>query len=336
MVALYVTSMEGAAGKTAVCAGLSKHLQADGRKVGFFKPIITDDKGLPVAGIDGDAVFMKRILVLEESLDSLCPVISDHNNLENKIREAYARVSPGKDVVIVEGVCEQSRVSYRIAAALDARVIFVEGYAKELLKNMDSYKEFVGYLLGVVLNKVPQSQAEHVSSEIVPQFDKAGIDVLGVLPEDRILSTLTIGELAEHLQGEILNCTERSAELVENFMLGAMYVDPVTEYFGRKTNKAVVLRGKHPDMQLAALETSTKCLILTGNAAPIPAVLYQAEAKNIPIILVKGHSVVTVTGIEDALAKVRFNQEKKLPKLSEIVESHLDFQTVYRGLALTN
>jgi len=336
MVALYVTSLKEAAGKTTVCAGLSKHLQGDGRKVGFFKPIIADDKGLPVVGVDSDAVFMKQILALEESLDSLCPVISNHNNLENKISEAYARVSPGKDVVIVEGMSEQSQVSHRIAAALDARVIIVEGYSKELLKHIDGYKEFAGYLLGVVLNKVPRSQVEHIPSEIVTQFDRAGVNVLGVLPEDRVLFTLTIGELAEHLQGEILNCAERSEELVENFMLGAMCVDLGPEYFGRKTNKVVVLRGERSDMQLAALETSTRCLILSGNAAPIPAVLYQAEAKNVPIILVKGEPIATVIGIEDALAKVRFNQEKKLPRLTEIVESHLDFQAVYRSLGLTN
>jgi len=338
LVALYVTSLEAAAGKTIVCAGLSKHLQGDGRKVGFFKLAIADGEGLPVAGLDSDAVFMKHILPLEESLDALCPVISDHDNLENKIREAYAKVSSGKDVVIVEGMCEQSQTSYRIAAALDARVIIVEGYSKELLKgkNGDSYKEFAEHLLGVVLNKVPRSRVEHVRGEKVTRFEETGISVLGVLPEDRALFTLTIGELAEHLHGEILNCTERSAELVENFMLGAMCVDPGPAYFGRKANKAVVLRIERPDMQLAALETSTKCLILSGNTAPVPAVLYRAKAKNIPIILVKREPVDIVTGIEGALARVRFNQEKKLLGLTDIMESCFNFQAMYSELGLAN
>jgi len=38
--------------------------------------------------------------------------------------------------------------------------------------------------------------------------------------------------------------------------------------------------------------------------------------------------------IEDALGKARFNQEKKLVKLAEIIEQHLDIQAIYSGLGL--
>ncbi len=326
MVALYVTSLEGGSGKTAVCAGLGKHLLADGKKIGFFKPIISEN----IQVIDSDAVFIKDIFALEEPVDYLCPVISDESNLTSRIKEAYARVSPGKDVVIVEGIYEQS-----IVEALDARVIIVEGYSEKLSKaRINSYKDFGEYLLGAVLNKVPRSQAERVYGEMSTQFGEAGINILGVLPEDRALFTLTIGELAEHIQGEILNSAEKSAELVENFMLGAMVVDPGPEYFGRKANKVVVVRGERPDMQLAALETSTRCLVLSGNTSPIPDVLYRAEDKKIPIILARGDTTALVMSIEDALGKTRFHQEKKLPKLIEIMEQHFNFQAVYRGLGL--
>ena len=40
--------------------------------------------------------------------------------------------------------------------------------------------------------------------------------------------------------------------------------------------------------------------------------------------------------IEDVLGKVRFNQEKKLPRLTEIMEQHFDFQAVYQGLGLAD
>ncbi len=328
MVTLYVTSLEKGAGKTTICAGLGKHLQADGKKVGFFKPIIAENKEV----IDSDTVFMKHIFALEEPVDCLCPVISDESNLSSRIKEAYASVSSGKDVVIVEGMGEQS-----IVETLDARVIIVEGYSGELSKaKINSYKDFGEYLLGVVLNKVPRSQAERVYGEMSTQFGEAGINILGVLPENRALFTLTIGELAEHIQGEILNSTEKSAELAENFMLGAMCVDPGPEYFGRKANKVVVVRGERPDMQLAVLETSTRCLVLSGNTAPISDVLYRAEDKKIPIILARGDTTALVMSIEDALGKTRFHQEKKLPKLAEIMEQRFNFQAVYKGLGLAD
>ncbi len=329
MTALYVTSLAEGVGKTTICAGLAKHLLSNGQKVGFFKPILAKE----AEGSDSDALFMKQILSLDEPVDSICPVIGGQDKVVHKIREAYDQVSRGKDVVIVEGVCERS-----IVEALNARAIIVEGYSKELSRARlnNSYQDWGEYLLGVVLNKVPPSRVESVRNEITSQRGEAGINILGVLPEDRVLFTVSVGELAEYLQGEILNCAEKSGELVESLMLGAMTVDPGPEYFGRKANKAVVVRGDRPDMQIAVLETSTKCLILSGNTAPIPPVLYGAQDKEIPIILTKGDTIATVMSIEDALSNTRFNQEKKLPKLTEIMEQHFNFQALYQGLSLAD
>jgi hypothetical protein len=332
LAALYVTSLYAGAGKTAVCAGLGRHLQGDGRRVGFFKPIVSEIKS-PEA-IDSDAQFMKHILALKEPINSLCPVMGMQEDMTNKIKEAYAKVSRGKKVVIVEGVWRQRpggkpiEASYQVVEALDARVIIVEPYSEGLstARSIDNYKDFGEYLLGVVVNKVPRSR-------LSAQSGKAGVNILGVLPEDRVLISLTVGELAEHIQGEILNCAEKSSELVENFLLGAMTVDSGLDYFGRKANKAVVVRGERPDMQLAALETSTKCLVVSG-VPPIHTVLRRAEDRGIPIILTKGDTISTVNSIELALGKARFNQEKKLPRLGEIMEQQFNFQALYRGLGL--
>jgi BioD-like phosphotransacetylase family protein len=331
LVALYVTSPYAGAGKTAVCAGLGRHLQGDGRKVGFFKPLVADIKSSEA--VDSDAQFMKQVLALKEPIDSLCPVIGGQGELTSKIKQAYARVSRGKDVVIVEGVWRRRpggrpiEASYQVVEALDARVIIVEPYSEKLSAVMLNYRDFGKYLLGVVVNRVPRSR-------LSVQFGGAGIDVLGVLPEDRVLLSLTVGELAEHIGGEILNSAGKSSGLVEDFMLGAMSVDSGLDYFGRKDNKAVVVRGERPDMQLAALETSTRCLVLSGGVSPSHTVLQRAKDKGVPIILTKGDIISTVNGIELALGKGRFNQEKKLPRLDEIMERQFNFPALYKGLNL--
>lgn len=336
MVALYVTSLERGSGKTTICAGLGRHLLGNGKRVGFFKPVIADDKNLPIEHTDSDTEFIKYLFALEEPADLLCPVFSDEDNLTKGIKEAYAKVSQDKDVVIVEGTSARSQASRGTVETLDARVIIVEGYSKELLKAIDSYKDFGRYLLGVVLNKVPGNRLKRVPGETSTQLAEAGVNILGTLPEDRVLFTLTIGELTEHIQGEILSGAEKSAELVESLMLGAMGIDPGPEYFGRKANKMVVVRSERPDMQLAALETSTRCLVLTGNTAPTTTVLYQAEEKKVPIILAKDDVTTIVTNIEATLGNIRFNQQNKLPKLTQIIEQHFDFETVYKELGLAS
>ncbi len=133
-----------------------------------------------------------------------------------------------------------------------------------------------------------------------------------------------------------MNGAEKMAELVENFMVGAMSIDPGPEYFGRKDNKVVVVRSERPDMQLAALQTSTRGLILTGNTTPMPIVIARAQEKSIPLILAGDNITTVMKNIEDALDSTRFNQENKLPRLAEIMEQHFDFQTVSKELGLAD
>ena len=339
MVALYLVSSAEATGKTAIAAGLGKRLLSDGKKVGFLKPIMADKK----PSGDSDADFMKQVLALQEPLESIYPVLSNERNLADGIREAYIKVSQNKDVVIVEGMCGQSpddnlsKTSYEIAGTLKAKVIIVASYSNGLSPAgfINAYKGFGANLLGIILNKVPKSQLKRVCDEVTSKFSETELRILGVLPEDRALFTLTIGELADHIQGEVLNNSEKSVELVENLMVGAMAVDSGLDYFGHKNGKAVVIKGDRPDMQMAALETSVKCLVISSVTAPIDYVRYKAEEKGVPLILTKHDTSTVMQIIEDILAKARFNQEKKLVKLAEIIEKHLDIQVIYSGLGLT-
>jgi len=330
LVALYVASSINSAGKTTVSAGLGRLLLSRGRKVGFLKPIMAGSESQPGQTNDSDAILMKHLLALEESADWLAPVFRSESDLKNDFKKVYTAVSTGKDVIIIEGLSIQAP---NVVEALDARVMGVEVYSPDLAKTIASYGNFGHHLLGVVINKVPRSRLQAVRNEISAQL--AGIKILGILPEDRALLTLTVSELAERIHGEILQGAGKAAELVENIMLGAMYVGSGLDYFGRQANKAVVLRSDRPDMQLAALETSTRCLVLAGKTAPMSAVLHRAEEQNIPVITVKDDVATVVASIELALTQTRFSAEK-LPRLAETIGRHFDLPSVYQGLGLAN
>jgi uncharacterized protein len=305
---LYIVSAEEAAGKTAISAGVAINLLNAGKTVGFLKPQVFETH------TDGDIGFMRKVLGLTDLVNA-------------------PDVIKGRDTVLVEALLGKkagdavSKDAYSAAKSMQARTIAVEAYSGEPSKYIDLYKGFGESLLGVVINKVPQSQVKRVKEAAVAQFGAAGIKVLGIVPENRALLALTVGELAESIQGKILNNTNKAGELVENYMLGAMVVDSGTEYFERKNNKAAVIRQDRPDMQLAALETSTKCLVLSGSGqAPIYNVLSKAETTGVPVIVTETTVPDIIASIENTLVHTRLRQEKKLAKLAEIVKQNLDLK----------
>jgi len=128
---------------------------------------------------------------------------------------------------------------------------------------------------------------------------------MGMRPEDRGVTGVTVAEIAERLQADVLCCPESLDGLVENLMIGAMTVDSGEDYFNRKDNKAVIVRGERPDCQLAALTTSTRCLILTGGVKPSAQVLNWAEDKGVPILLTDKDTLSTVAEVEQVFVPSR-------------------------------
>ena len=340
MVALFIVSASEAAGKTAIAVGLGRHLTGEGKTVGFLKPLV-GEKPADISG--GDAGFVKQILNLSEDVAVLSPPLGGGKALADKAREAYIEVSQNRDVVIIEGCCGKksddvdSKAAYEMAQALKAKVIVVENYVggKPAPRYKDSYLGFGENLLGFILNRVPKRELKRTCEELTSRIKESEMRILGVLPEERALLAFTVGELAEQIQGELLNDGEKSAELVEDLMAGAMCVDSGLDYFGRKANKAVVVRNDRPDMQMAALETATRCLVISGGGEPVDYVRFKADEKGIPVIMTRNDTDTVIKNIEDLLDGARFHQEKKLNRLAEALQQNLDFKAIYSGLGLT-
>jgi BioD-like phosphotransacetylase family protein len=349
MVSLYLTSMGEGAGKSILCAALGRKFKAAGRKVGFFKPVAIIPAG--AGAFDKDAEFIKHALTLSEPLDLLCPVSLGANDFAaaanekepawlKKIKEAFPKVSQGKDVVLVEGAGDfkpgsaAAVVNSKIAEALGAKIMLIVLYQSELDANQiaSAAKALAGKLLGVLINAVPERRMAKVKSNLVPALEKEGIKVLGILPDDRALFTISVGELAEHLSGNILNSAENSGELVESVMVGAMSPDSALSYLNLKHKKAVITRGDRPDIQLAALQTSISCLVVTNNINPIPNVLGLARTAGVPVITVKKDTRQTLDSIEGAFGKAKFSHEKKVDRLEQLMEQNVNLDAIYQAV----
>jgi BioD-like phosphotransacetylase family protein len=334
--------------------GIAKRLGRDGFRIGYMKPISTGAR-LAAGLVDEDAEFFKQTFDLPDSLEDMVPIgiaprmveailkgeASD--NFGAKLKLAYDRIAEGRDVVVLEGGCNL-REGYliglptaHVAEMLEACALVVVKFNDDLQVLDDALtarKRLGDRLLGVVLNAIPRQHMPFVQELVKPALEERGVPVLAVLPQERLLLSISVGELAGFLSGKVLCGADKMDELVEHLMVGAMSVDSALTYFRRKPNKAVITGGDRPDIQLAALETSTKCLILTGNLRPSPIILGRAEEVGVPMILVRQDTLSAVEIIERFFGKTRFHQDKKVQRFEEMLEDRFDFETLYAGLGL--
>jgi BioD-like phosphotransacetylase family protein len=113
-----------------------------------------------------------------------------------------------------------------------------------------------------------------------------------------------------------------------------MTVDSGPEYFGRKENKAAIIRSERPDMQLAAISTSTKCLVLSGDTPIKSGVLIKAEEKKIPVISTSEASAEIMERIESVLVKPGRNLESKLARFEKLLKQNINLDILLKELGL--
>jgi BioD-like phosphotransacetylase family protein len=303
-----------------------------------------------------DTEFVRQELALTEPWSDIVPVAlspamvqemiqatptTDHTS---KLHAAYERVSVNKDVLILEGEGHPFQgvlfglSSVQVAEQLDARVLVAVRYNDSLsIDTAAGLPMIYGQrLLGVVINAVPRTHMRFVRRVARPALESRNVPVFAVLPEDRLLSSVSVQELIDHLGGEVLCCEGVLDQLVEYIMVGAMTAESALTYFRGRPNKAVITGGDRHDLQLAALETSTRCLILTGGQHPSPVVLSRAREVSVPIVVVEPDTLTTVQAVQKVFGKTSLNQSKKCALFESILKERFDFARFYDVLGLTN
>ncbi len=344
MVPLYFISNQPFSGKSSMCVGTGKIFLEKGLKVGYMKPVGTLPTKVGGVTTDEDAQYIYNTFETEDRLEDICPiVITQQYNREGlkddnfakdfigQIEKSYNNIQKGKDVVILEGAKSIEDGYFlgisalKICERLKAKTVMVFRYDTEMVDEILHSKDVLGkHFGGIIINWVPRSQVGYLEELVLPYLEKKGIDVYGYVISDKILSSVSVREMADLLGGQIICAEDKAEELVETFMVGAMGQEQALKFFRRKANKAVITGGDRADVQLAALETQTRCLILTGNFQPSSVVLGRAEELGVPMILVNYDTLTAVERAGEIIGHVRFHEVKKIDKIVEVVREYID------------
>ncbi len=353
---LLVASTEACSGKSATILGIADRLQHKGMNIAYSQPVVSanvseSQSKSAATTIASDTQLMAQALTLPpERVGS--PVLTlDAARIEQRLTGADCQeytqslqtsVQFASDLVILEGGANLHEGSLfdlaaaQVADTLDASVLLVNRYhpisSIDLL--LSAQQQLGKRLIGCALNDIPRDRVESVQTTLAPFLESVGIPVIAIVHRNGLLRSVTVKQLVERLDAEILCSAERVDLMVESLSIGAMNVNSALQYFRRGNNMAVVTGGDRTDIQLAALETSTQCLILTGHLPPQPFIISRAEDLEIPILSVDLDTLSTVEIIESAFGRVRLQDRIKVNCARELFGQHCEIDRLMSILDL--
>jgi BioD-like phosphotransacetylase family protein len=316
MPVLLIASLRPLVGKTAVSVAVARRLERDGHSVRLFRLAAPE----PDAAAQADASCFAALSlsagkgIAPVSLDQVAGVVKGSR-------------SPA-DVFIVE--LPAGFPLAEVVRTLDGAALLVERSAHLTVGKVAALQQELGQAFaGLVLTTVPRAQTAAIADTLAQK----GIRNLALLPEDRLLSSPTIGEVAQALQAEAVfadGCTE---EVVERLTIASISADPGQAYFARFGRQAVVVRCDKPDLQLAALNAGSRCLILSGGRMPLAYVSERAEAEGVPLLITDKGTVAACEALEDLFLKSRFGPQKA-ERIGQLAAEELDYDGLLQALGL--
>ena len=310
---LYITSQKQNSGKTTLSAALASLLIDRGKVIDIAKPF-SENGTLE----EGDRFNLSKLLDRdyslqnEQSLDAVIASIKESSSKhEFVIVEALSSMPVEEQVSFVEEIKAQSLI-VSIPSTMDS--------------DADFSSRFGSSVCGVVLNQVSkyaQIQTEHIMQQNLSSHD---VHLLGTIPEDRTLLSLSVAQICENLSGQMFGEVQNSESLVEHFMVGGFGMDPGEYSFATRDKKAVVVRGDRPDVQMSALNTDMECFIMTNGMDPIEYIKYEAVEEGVSIMIVQSDTLDTMENISKLQQLAEFDHPDKLSKAKELVSDYVNVE----------
>ncbi|TDA63998.1 MAG: phosphotransacetylase family protein [Clostridia bacterium] len=347
---LYIMGPTGS-GKTAVGVALALKLKEQGVRVAYFKPVgaMVGEKR-----VDEDAVLMREVLGMSLPLEEMVLFDVGSHYLSRyeksggyleRVAMAHRSVAAGADVVIIGGAPSPYSMASlgldagSVAGHLGASVLLVQKVINDLSLDLAiAYNQFVRFrevpALGTILNHVPRALWDKARGVYAPLLEDQGYQVLGIIPQRADISAPTVAEFHDLLGGEILAGEDKMEQAVEDVVIGAMTLESALRYFRRALNKAVITGGDRADLALAALETSTSVIVLTGGLYPDVKVINRAREKGVPLLLVSHDTYSVINMLQEVTRKIRPGDQRSLKLAVENLERYCNWQAIVAHLKL--
>ena len=303
-------------GKTTVSLGLIFNFKERFKNIGFIKPIgqrYLEEDGLKV---DEDSVLIEDVCGIKCGIKDMSPIAvekgftekyianPDKENIDRQIMDSFKRVSKDKDLVVIEGtghagvgsVFDHSNAA--VARFLGAKVVLVSsgGIGRpidEIMLNNALFEKEGVAIAGVIINKVMPDKFTKVKRIIKDGLGRLGVNLLGVMPYQQMLTYPTMRQICEETNFKIFSGEACIDNYLAKIVIGAMephdafklYVGELPADNSRRPEDLIMTAlGLHIS-KASVCPTHIGGMILTGGFLPHSEVIGVMKSTNIPILL---------------------------------------------------
>jgi BioD-like phosphotransacetylase family protein len=359
---IFIAATRQNVGKTTVSLGLIAALAKRFNGIAFIKPV--GQRYLVEGGykVDEDSILMDRIFNFKVPIQNMSPVAVERGYTERfldgkttddagiAIREAFNKVSEGKEVVIIEGtghagvgsVFDLSNAA--VAKMLDSKVIIVStggigNPIDEVMLNKSLFDRMGVKLAGVIVNKVLPHKYEKVSKYVRLGLNRLDVPVLGVMPYAEILDIPTMRDIREELDMHVLCGEEFLGRQMGRVLVGAMEVREALHYL--EDDCLVITPGNRADLisllikvQIGRFKSPKRIagLILSGGTTPKRRMYTALKKAGIPTLLSRLDTYDVASRVHDLTVKIKYRDNNKVKLAIDMVEKHVDIEQVIKNL----
>jgi BioD-like phosphotransacetylase family protein len=359
---IFIAATKQNDGKTTVSLGLISNFQSRYKKVGFIKPIgqrYLEEEGLKV---DEDSLMIEEVCGIKCGLKDMSPIAvekgftekyidkPDRKKISRQIRRAFARVSQNQQLVVVEGtghagvgsVFDHSNAC--VARLLGCKVIIISsgGIGRpidEIAMNKSLFDKHGVKVLGVIINKVLPEKFDKINRLVRKGLKRKGIDVLGVVPYNPVLSSPTLEQIFAETKFEVLSGKGHLERYVSSVIVGAMQPQEAAKYLAE--DSLLITPGDRQDNILMALslfrdkeakKLKVAGIVLSGGLTPDKCTMDLLQSSGLPVLLSSSDTYTVATIIHDLTVKIRSRDAAKINLVVKMIKDNVDLAKILKGM----
>jgi phosphate acetyltransferase len=357
---IYIAGAEPRSGKSIIVLGMMEMLRAMTPKVGFFRPVITENNGRdPLIHLISKryGLEMEGSELYGVTLDVARKMIAEgkHDDLLKLILAKYCAVQERMDIVVCAGTDFTGantalELDFNASLANHFGCLFmpvVKGHGRTAGEIADAVRMLEEHLeagqhcelLAAFANRVPPDQVDELSALL-----QGSRFPFYVLPEKSSLERPTVGEIARALHFTCLYGTPQSLNHeVSRYKVAAMQVQDFLDHLENCT--LIITPGDRSDIILGSLAADASSnyplisgLVLTGGQQPAPQVSKLLEGMNplrLPILSSPLDTFETALKVNEVEGSILPSDERKIAVALGLMESCVDMHQL-RQLIIQN